>query len=195
MAQAVVGTTLAANTLDLNAPDLGAAYLPQNQDSTLAGQHDSWCDFALDGFPAPVPAGWARSSRRGRAPGRSSIRFKRRSTGGSAPAGRLGSIGRGACARRGTRAHRCTCSTRRTARSPSGPARRTQTSCSRTSGTGRTSSRGTSSGSCRMLEPTSGTSRVLAAIVNDWQLSGVLTAGSGQRRMTRASRTPPEERA
>jgi Carboxypeptidase regulatory-like domain/TonB-dependent Receptor Plug Domain len=36
MAQAVVGTTLAANTLDLNAPDLGAAYLPQNQDPTLA---------------------------------------------------------------------------------------------------------------------------------------------------------------
>jgi Carboxypeptidase regulatory-like domain len=36
VAQAVVGTVLAANTLDLNAPDLGAAYLSQNQDPTVA---------------------------------------------------------------------------------------------------------------------------------------------------------------
>ena len=36
MAQAVVGTTLAANTLDINAPDLGAAFLSQNQDPTVA---------------------------------------------------------------------------------------------------------------------------------------------------------------
>ena len=36
LAQAVVGTTLATGTLDLNAPDLGAATLPQNQDPTVA---------------------------------------------------------------------------------------------------------------------------------------------------------------
>src|SRR5258706_7582848 len=36
LAQAVVGTTLATGTLDINAPDLGAAYLSQNQDPTLA---------------------------------------------------------------------------------------------------------------------------------------------------------------
>jgi len=35
LAQAVIGTTLATGTLDINAPDLGAAYLPQNQDPTL----------------------------------------------------------------------------------------------------------------------------------------------------------------
>jgi len=36
LAQAVVGTTLATGTLDINAPDLGAAYLQQNQDPTVA---------------------------------------------------------------------------------------------------------------------------------------------------------------
>ena len=55
MAQAVVGTTLAANTLDLNAPDLGAAYLPQNQDSTLAASTIPGATSLSTDFLRPYP--------------------------------------------------------------------------------------------------------------------------------------------
>ncbi|HEV3214597.1 MAG TPA: carboxypeptidase-like regulatory domain-containing protein [Vicinamibacterales bacterium] len=48
LAQAVIGTTLATGTLDINAPDLGAAFLPSNQDPTVA--------------PGAVPGASARST-------------------------------------------------------------------------------------------------------------------------------------
>ena len=87
--------------MDLNAPDIGTAYLPQYQDPTRAGEHDSRRASRSRPTCCVRIAASARSSRRGRGSTRSTTRCRRRSTAGSATAGRAASTGRSACGIKG----------------------------------------------------------------------------------------------
>ena len=165
--------------MDLNAPDIGAAYLPQYQDptapaSTVPGARALPTDLmrpyrGLGAIIATRPIFYTQYDSLQTSFNR---RFRNGWQGGVNWTLSLRHQGQHAF-------RRSTCSTTPTARSGCGPSRRPSTKCCRTRACGGISSRATSSGIFPTCPRTSGPSKVLAAIANDWQLSGVFTGGSG----------------
>ena len=166
--------------MDLNAPDIGTAYLPQYQDptapaSTIPGARALPTDLlrpyrGLGAIIATRPIFYTQYDSL-------QTSFNRRFRNGWQGGAELDAE---PAAQRQHANRRSTCSTTPTARSVCGPNRRPSTRCSRTSACGGISSRGTSCGIFpNMSARPAGCRSVLAAIANDWQISGVFTGGSG----------------
>ena len=164
-------------SVDLNAVDIGAAYLPQNQDPTLAPSSVPGATRVYDEPAAPVPRLAATSTSSRRSSGTSTTRSRRHSTVGSASGLAFGmnyTLGLSLkgntglqirFAARGGRHHlaaRGSGRVRKTEREPRPAAARHQEPMPY--------------GNCRMRQRALG--RVGGYLLNDWQISGVLTAGS-----------------
>ncbi len=169
----------ANGAVDLNAVDFGAAYLPQNQDPTLGAERGSGRE-RVHGEPAPRVPRLQQHQRAadpvlGRVP-RPAVLAESPllpTAWGSAP------TTTSACRSRAIPGCSSACSTRRTARSRSAPIRRSTEQLNENLAMQRHVIKSFAVWDIPAAPAKWGS--VVKAILSDWQLSGVLTAGSAYR--------------
>ena len=158
--------------------DYGAAFLPGNQDPTLAANSTPGATAVVVRPDARVSRLRQRSRSSSGAAGGRSIRCSSRSTAASRAGWRSASTTR-SCSTT-IRARRRACSTTPTGRIRFAPTRPKPTSCSGGRSPTTTRSRATSCGISRTSPGSGPDARAPSrSIANDWQLSGVWTAATG----------------
>ena len=172
------------SSVNLNAVDIGAAYLPQNQDPTMRRRRRCRARTPTRPTCSGRIAGLG-NDQRSRRPSSTTrtTRSRRRSTAVSATASAFGA--NYTLSLSFDRQHRpaaAAAARRRTARSRSARIRRPYEELNKQLNLQRHILKANACGTCRTSTTRSGAGQVdRRCIVNDWQMSGVLTAGSGSR--------------